>query len=250
MSRMKISFEKVDVSCGFEGNRLCFTKCEQDDSDETVFNVSGVIGDSWEGLSSQQMVPEIMSAKGDIRLRLNTPGGFVNDALDVYDALMQHPKKVTGDIVAEAWSAGTILCAACDEVRIAPAAKYGVHRAWGGMLMIGNSEEIQLQQKQMSAYVKSLEKLDIEIARMISKRTGNSLKQVHEWMIGPEGVDGTEFIGKDAVKNGLADSVIEHKEKPPVNIHQLRAAAQRQALELIGKRAGYASLDDWTAKAQ
>ncbi len=246
MSRMTLKFEKfeeLDVSYS-TGAHLCFTKCQQEDeSEETVFNVSGVIGDDWDGLSSKQMVPEIMNTKGDIRLRLNTPGGFVNDALDVYDALMSHPKKVTGDIVSQAWSAGTILCAGCDEVRILLAAKYGMHRAWGGMLNIGNSEELDLQMKQMKAYISSLQKLDIEIARMIAERSKNTLKQVHEWMIGPDGVDGTEFVGKEAVEAGLVDSVIEHKEKPIANIYQLRAVAQRQALDLLGKRAGYASLD-------
>lgn len=247
--RQRLRCHRLSPKFAFDGARLCFTKCQKDDeASETVFNVSGVIGDSWEGLSSQQMVPEIMNTKGDIRLRLNTPGGFVNDALDVYDALMSHPHKVTGDIVAEAWSAGTILCAGCDEVRIAPAAKYGVHRAWGGALNIGNSEELQQQMNQMSAYIKSLEKLDIEIARMIADRTGHKLKQVHEWMIGPDGVDGTEFIGQEAVEAGLVDSIIERKDKAIVNIYQMRAVAQRQALELLGKRAGYHSLDDWTQK--
>lgn len=246
---MKVNFERIETSCSFDGARLCFTKSEHPENEETVFNVSGVIGDSFDGLTSQQMVPEILSTKTPIRLRINTPGGFVNDALDVYDALMSHPHKVTGDIVAECWSAGTILGAGCDELRIAPAAKYGVHRAWGGMLMVGNSEEIQQQQKQMDAYVKYLEKLDKEIAQLISSRSGASKKQVHSWMIGEEGSDGTQFVGKEAVDAKLVDSLIEYK-KPAANLNQLRAAAQKQTLELLSRRAGYHALDATEAVAQ
>ena len=245
MSRMKINVERIDTSLSFEGSRLCFTKCKNEDEEVTTFNVTGVIGDDWDGLSSQEMVPEIQSTKTDIVMRMNTPGGFVNDALDIYDALMSHTKNVRIDIVAEAWSAGTILAAAGDEVRIAPAAKYGIHRAWGGMLVVGNSDEMENQMKQMESYREYLQTLDIEIARMVAERSGNTLKQVHSWMIGPDGCDGTEFVGKEAVEAGLCDALIEHKEKPIVNLMQLKAAAQRQSIKLLNKRAGLT--EDWTS---
>ena len=225
------------------GRILGFTKAESDEGDEDVFNVSGVIGDGWDGLTSSQMVPMIQNSGKPLRFRMNTPGGFVHESLDIYDAMINHPHNVTVDIVAMAWSAGTILSAGADETRIAPAAKYGLHRCWSGMMALGNADELRGSVNELNAMIDSLEKLDLELAGIISDRTNASLKQVEEWMIGPEGCDGTEFIGREAVEAGLVDSLIETRKKKKEKDLAAKAHAQKQMLQILKGRAGITAVD-------
>lgn len=188
---------------------------EDETAEETNVNVQGVVGSEWDGLSAGQLVTEIQSIDTPITLRMNTPGGFVNDALDIYDALVEHPHHVRADIVSEAWSAGTIITSAADEVRIRPAAKYGVHCAWSGLVIVGNAREMRAQVPQLEAYTEYLDKLDIQIAEIIAHRSAENVTadDVYEWMVGPEGCDGTEWVGEEAVEAGLADSLIQSKPK-------------------------------------
>jgi ATP-dependent Clp protease, protease subunit len=234
MARQKIKFERLGANFDVGGSGLGF-KLEHS-SDATIINVQGVIGDEWDGLRSIEIVSEIQKTDRPIVLRLNTPGGFVNDALDVYDALVEHPHNVRADIVAEAWSAGTILSAAADEVRIRSAARFGVHRAWGGALVVGNVEELADQIKVLEHYREQLLLLDDQIAQLLADRSGNTQQQVMEWMVGPDGVDGTEFIGKQAVDAGFADSLIPNKEKGNKYKQQMRAAGRKRLLEIARNR--------------
>lgn len=241
--RQVIKFERPQTRLAFDNRILGFTVSHKDE--ETTINVSGVIGESWDGLDAASMAPMIQDIKTPIVLRLNTPGGFLLDALDIYDALIEHPHHVRADIVAEAWSAGTVITAAADEVRIRPAAKYGLHRAWSGMLLVGNEEEITAQVEEVKAATATLRKLDLQIAEMISKRAGVDLKTVHDWMIGPEGVDGTEFVGKEAVDHGLADALITSEPLPAAHLAENRAfrAAARKRLVQAKKMRSAAAFD-------
>lgn len=244
MTRFQIEFDCPVPKFSVDHRTLGFTKAESD-GEEDVFNVNGVIGDAWEGLTSHQMVPLIQDSSKPLRFRMNTPGGFVHDALDIYDAMINHPHKVTVDIVAMAWSAGTILSAGADETRIAPAAKYGLHRCWSGIVNMGNAEEMELGIKQQHQMVESLRKLDVQLAQMIADRTGATFKQVQDWMIGPEGCDGTEFVGSDAVDAKLVDGIIETAPKkqektlkPSGQRVGVLVRAQRLMLQIFKGRAG------------
>lgn len=205
--RQRVKFERISTSLSINDRILGFTLTEQEE--EAVINVAGVIGSEWDGLDAATMVQNIQQIDMPITLRLNTPGGMFFEAVDIYDALVEHPHPVRADIVSEAWSCGTILAAAADKVRIRPWAKYGLHRAWSGILMMGNEEEIRSQLAEADAIIGTLQKLDVQIAQMIAERSGNSLKEVHDWMVGPAGCDGTEFVGQEAVDAGFADELIE-----------------------------------------
>lgn len=210
---------------------------EEEEPMETVVNVNGVIGDSFEGLDANAFVSQIQQINGPIRMRINTPGGLVFDALDANEALASHPHKVTADIVGQSWSAGTILTAAADEVRIMPAAKFGVHRAWSGFLLLGNEEELREQMNQLESDIESLQKLDVDIAKMLADRSGMKFKEVHDFMVGKPGVDGTEFTGQEAVDVGFADALIENKKRPAGgNNRAFRDRQRTRAIEIALRR--------------
>lgn len=238
---------KTHLQASAEVGHLVFTRCEKTEEDETVFNVAGVIGDDWDGLSAQQMVPEIQATRtGNIRLRMNTPGGFVNDALDIHNALISFPGKVIVDIVAEAWSAGTIMSAAGDTTRIALGARFGVHRSWNGSFILGNAEEMRSQIKQAMANIEMLEALDLEIAEVLAKRSGKSVKEVHDLMIGPDGVDGTEFVGRAAVDAGFADELIPPKDKTASRAELHRKRLQQASINIASAQLNGRAGLHWT----
>lgn len=177
---------------------------------EHVIDVSGIVGDWFDMLDAATMVGAIREADSPIRMRLNTPGGSAFDALDVYNALIEHPHKVTADII-QARSAGSLLASAADERNIMPTAPFMIHRAWSGFLLLGNSEEVRAQIPQLEADIKSLEKLDLGLAGILADRSGKTVKEVHDLLVGEEGVDGTEFVGQEAIDAGFADNLIQNK---------------------------------------
>lgn len=213
--RQRIKFERPDkdFKLSVSSEMLGFSIVNDMDDPETVINVQGVIGDAWDGLDCHTVVETIQNIQTPIRMRLNTPGGYVFEALDVYDALVEHPHTVIADIVSQAASAGTILASAADEIRIRPAAEFMIHRAWNGLLLMGNEEDMRDQLKAVEDNISFLQRLDEQLAQLLADRSGNDIEQVREWLRGPEGVDGTSFIGQEAVDAGFADELIENKKK-------------------------------------
>lgn len=188
--------------------------CSFVDEEEFILNIQGIVGDGWDGMTAQQVVPEIQKVGNKtIRMRINTPGGNVFDALDIHNSLVEHPGEVIADLVGQCCSAGTILASAADKVRIGSATKFMVHRAWMGFLAVGNAEEMEAQIPDIKNTVEFLHKIDLSLAGILSARSGNPVNEVTEMMIGEEGVDGTTFVGKEAVDAGFADELIPNKSK-------------------------------------
>jgi len=75
-----------------------------------------------EALASNQEAEEV-------RLFINSEGGHVNAALNIYDAIMQHPARVkTGIVVGKAHSAALMPLLACTSLRAAlPGATFLIH---------------------------------------------------------------------------------------------------------------------------
>ncbi len=202
----------------------CTLKAE---ADETIIDIQDVIGDDWAELSSASLVPKIRDIDTPIRLSIDTPGGSVFDAVAIYQALVQHPHKVTADIMGMAASAGTIITSSADHIRIAQAGTFMLHRAWS--VVPGNSAELR-------AAADLLDKVDRELDDVLSKRTGVSVDEIRELSIGDDGSDGTWLTGTEAVERGFADELLPTKSKPkqPANTvkSQHAAAIRGMALDL------------------
>lgn len=215
--RMKNRFQSVSLSqlksaCeGMPG--MGFTV--HNEADEMTIHVMGVVGDDFDGLDSATLVPRIRAAKGvPIIMILDTPGGNVFDAVAIYSTLVEHDAHVRADIVGQAASAGTILTASADNIRIAPAGEYQLHSAWSGMMLMGNARELEEQVKGVSVLIERLDKVDAELDQVIALRSGLTLEEVHDFTVGPEGADGTTFTGVEAVEHGFADELLPRKVKP------------------------------------
>lgn len=74
-------------------------------------------------------------------LHINSPGGFVYDAVSMFEAVRAHPAKVTTRIDGLAASAASFLALAGDEVEIAKGGRVMIHDAQ--LVAIGSPAEIR-----------------------------------------------------------------------------------------------------------
>lgn len=136
----------------------------------------------------------VLNQAGDIKLRINSPGGDVFDGIAIYNDLVDHPGKVDVEISGMAASAASIIAMAGDSIKIHEADSIMIHNAWG--VVIGNRHDLE----QVSGILTDIDKA---LARIYANRTGIGIRAIAEMMD-----DETWMFGKKAVENGFADEVI------------------------------------------
>ena len=170
-------------------------------SGEVELLIYDVIGEDFfgEGISAKgvQNVLRDAGIVNTIHVRLNTPGGSAFDGLAIYNALVQHPAKVTTYVDGLAASAGSVIAMAGDEIHIAENGMMMIHQA--AALAIGNAGD-------MLAMAELLEKMDGQIAGTYAARTGKPQDEFAEMMAAE-----TWFTGQEAVDAGLATHLMESK---------------------------------------
>jgi ATP-dependent protease ClpP protease subunit len=128
-----------------------------------------------------------------IDLHLNSPGGFVHDAVSMYEALSAHPATVNVHIDGLAASAASFLAQAGDSVSIAKAGRMMVHDAQG--VGIGSPAD-------MREYADLLDAVSNDIAGIYAGRAGGKPAAWRTAMTAT-----TWYSATEAVDAGLADSV-------------------------------------------
>ena len=66
-------------------------------------------------------------------LVINTPGGIIDSAVMLIDAIKASKARVIAEITGTVASAGTIITLACDEVKVADHTTFMIHNYSGGM---------------------------------------------------------------------------------------------------------------------
>lgn len=150
------------------------------------------IGGSF-GVSAIEFVEDIGKIKDDaFTVRINSPGGSVFDAVAIYNALIQHPARVTTRVDALAASAASIIAMAGDTVEMMVGSQLMIHDALG--VEMGNA-------KDMREMAKFLDRQSDNLASIYANKGGDAqdwraLMLAETWMFAQEAVD-----------FGLADSV-------------------------------------------
>ena len=80
-----------------------------------------------------------------VTLHINTPGGIVDSAFMIAEAITSCSAKVVGKLSGTVASAGTMITMACDEVVITPHLSFMIHNYSGGMA--GKGHEMKARQK-------------------------------------------------------------------------------------------------------
>lgn len=161
--------------------------------DEAEVWIHGEIG--WE-ITSGTFIDE-MKALGDavkrLRVRINSPGGYVFDGVAIYNMLREHPAAIEVMVDGLAASAASVIAMAGDRIVMGPASVMMVHRASG--LTLGTAEDM----RKMAGALDVVDEAITEAYARKSKRPKaemTALMTAETWM-----------TAEQAVENGLADAI-------------------------------------------
>lgn len=164
---------------------------------ETVLTLSGTIQKRYwsddKYIDARLIRDQLDSVKNDITIRLNSPGGDVFQGVEIYNYLKDHPSHITVEVMGEACSAATFICAGADEVVMNTGTIFMIHNAITGLW--GNKNDLKRA-------VEMMETIDDSILSIYEERTGQSREQLQLWMDNE-----TFFTADEAVQYGFATSV-------------------------------------------
>ncbi len=136
----------------------------------------------------------------ELTIRINSPGGAVNEAIAMRSALMKHGAKKTVDIEGSCCSAATLIaCIPGAHVRMAKGSEYMIHRcSWA---VRGHAQDM------LSAY-QSMINTDNDIADIYAERSGKKTREEFLKLM-----DATTWYNTEtAILEGLVDEEIEAQE--------------------------------------
>jgi ATP-dependent Clp endopeptidase proteolytic subunit ClpP len=153
------------------------------------------IGPAYWGLIDAAMIASALSeiGDGDITVRLNTPGGSVDEGIAIYNALKRHKGTVTTVVDSLAASMGSYLLQAGSNRIVAANAMVMIHDPWS--IAMGNSKELR----------KTADVLDKYAVRMVpdyALRSGKTDDEIKSIM-----AEETWYAGAEIVDAGFADSM-------------------------------------------
>ena len=173
-----------------------------DDSGGRVLRLEGPIdSESFWGdeITPQSFRDELYAEEGDITLWLNSPGGNVFAAAEIYTMIRDYPHKVTVKIASIAASAASVIAMAGSTVEMSPTALLFVHDP--STIAMGNARD-------MEKAIATLNEVKESIINAYMAKTGLSHNRISKLMS-----DETWINAKKAVELGFAD-VILFDEKP------------------------------------
>jgi ATP-dependent protease ClpP protease subunit len=92
--------------------------------------------------------------KGDtFTIHLNTPGGMIDSAMMIIDAIKASKAKVTAQLTGTVASAGTIIALSCDQVAVADHTAFMIHNYSGGLS--GKGHEMKARQEFIDSSLKA-----------------------------------------------------------------------------------------------
>lgn len=169
----------------------------RNEGEPSVLVLNGEISDeTWFG---DEVTPKLFKAdldkcQGDIAVWINSPGGDVFAAAQIYNMLMDYPHNVTVKIDGLAASAASVIAMAGTEVQMSPVAMMMIHNPM--TVAIGDSAEMQkaiamldeVKESIMNAY---------EIKTGLTRAKISHLMDAESW-----------FNAKKAVELGFADKIL------------------------------------------
>lgn len=176
-----------------------FMKNEDTSETELLFN-GPISEDTWWGdeITPALFRDELSKVSGNLTVWLNSPGGDVFAASQIYSMLKNHKGKVTVKIDGIAASAASVVAMAGDETLIAPTAMMMIHDP--STCAMGNKADMEkaitlleeVKESIINAYETKSHLSRNKIAKMMSDETWLNAKKAHEMGF----VDGILFADK------------------------------------------------------
>lgn len=138
-------------------------------SDQWIYDWFGM-----EATSPKKVLDQLSEANGaDVEIEINSGGGSVFAASEIYTALKEHSGKTTGKIVGLAASAASVIAMATDRLLMAPTAQMMIHNA---------SSFAQGDYRDMDHTSDMLKNTNQTIANAYSFKSGKSYNELLEMM--------------------------------------------------------------------
>lgn len=188
-----------------------------------VLHLNGTIAsESWvdDDVTPQIFKNELMSGSGPLTLWINSPGGDVFAAAQIYNMLMDYKDDVTVNIDGIAASAASVIAMAGTTVNMSPVAMMMIHNPM--TVAIGDSKEMEKAIAMLSEVKESILNA-YEIKTSLSRVQLSHLMDAESW-----------FNAKKALELGFADSILyepaPHEEGKVESMMFSRAAVTNQLL--------------------
>ena len=173
-----------------------FWNWAESEEGRTLYFDGYIAQNSWfdDDITPKKFKSELTSGTGDITVWLNSPGGDVFAASQIYTMLKEYDGKVTVKIDGIAASAASVIAMAGDEVCMSPI----------GMLMVHNpSTMIFGEAADLASGIKMLQEVKESIINAYEQRTGLPRSKISSMMDAE-----TWFSAQKAVELGFADKIL------------------------------------------
>lgn len=200
----------------------------------------GIIGDSWDGLDANTIVPLISNSDDDLDIRINSPGGYVMEGLAIYNAIVraaQDGRKVTTHIDGLAASMASVIAMAGEDRLMADNALMMIHNPWD--IAMGDAAELRRKADQ-------LDMIRDQLVKIYALRTGIAADDLvamldeETWLTAEQALE-QKFVTSvtGAVTAAACDVSAFGFRKAPKNPHLVHsAAAVIQSIVTGGATAG------------
>ena len=153
------------------------------------------IGPEWMGMIGAGAVRDAIREIGDQRItvRINSPGGSVDEGIAIYNLLSRHPAGVDSVVDSLAASMASYIMLAGETRTIANNARVMVHHPW--TIAMGNSAELRATADVLDTYSASL-------LPDYARATGRSVEEINELMTAE-----TWFTASAALEFGIVHAI-------------------------------------------
>jgi len=204
------------------------------DEERTLYLNGPIAEETWWGdeVTPKLFKSELLAGAGNITVWINSPGGDVFAAAQIYNMLMDYAGKVTVKIDGLAASAASVIAMAGGDVYMSPVSMLMIHNP--STIAIGDSEEM-LRAKALLDEVKESIINAYELKSGLSRVKLSHLMDAESWM-----------NAKKAVELGFADKILFTESKESMDTGQglifSRAAVTNSLLrklpDTVSARAG------------
>lgn len=200
-------------------------------------------------------VSTLLDGAGEVEVNINSNGGDVFAASEIYTLLSQHSGRVTVNIQGLAASAASVIAMAGDVVHISPTAQIMIHKAW--TIADGNADDMAhtseflegIDDSIMNAYVAKTGLDKSELSNMMAKETWLTASQAVDYGFADDVMDFgrskepvLNSIGYPQVSRAVVDRWKKAMASAEAYEKQKKTAENRDA-EIVGKKELQAKID-------
>lgn len=200
-------------------------------------------------------VSTLLDGADEVEVNINSNGGDVFAASEIYTLLSQHSGMVTVNIQGLAASAASVIAMAGDVVHISPTAQIMIHKAW--TIADGNADDMAhtseflegIDDSIMNAYVAKTRLDKSELSNMMAKETWLTANQAVDYGFADDVMDFgrsrepvLNSIGYPQVSRAVVDRWKKAMASAEAYEKQKKTAENRDA-EIVGKKELQAKID-------